>query len=162
MKPAVHDGVVYQPESANVKGVSAFTLDGKRVWPGPRPRLEGGDAFAPQVQGSPAVANGLVFFGANDGAVYAIEAASGDPVWVWREGGGAPISSSVAVTDGVVYVATDEGAVFAIAPVAGERIGVTTSTTVDDSGSGTTVPGGTTVPPDDDGSGGRPSEGSPF
>ncbi|GMQ86037.1 MAG: hypothetical protein BMS9Abin07_1609 [Acidimicrobiia bacterium] len=141
VKPAVHDGFIYQP---GANGVTAYDLEGKRVW-GPSPIREG-LVQAPRVQGSPAVAGGLVYFGAEDGYVYALDAKTGELVWEWDEG--VPIRAAVAVTDRVVYVATSAGQVVAIAPIADERLGETTTTTDGVSGPGTTAPGGSTVPPD--------------
>jgi outer membrane protein assembly factor BamB len=108
VKPAVANGIVYQPARF---GVTAFAQDGTRLWNGP---LRGTGGFAPFVQGSPSVANGLVYFGAADNRVYALDAETGDIVWEWNED--APIISEVAITEGVVYVATSEGNVIAIAP----------------------------------------------
>lgn len=168
VKPAVYDGIVYQP---GANGVRAYDIvDGKAVW-GPYP-VRDGDVVAAQVQGTPAVAGGLIYFGDEDGYIYALDAKTGELKWEWDEG--VPISSALAVTDGVVYAATSAGNVIAIAPVKSERLGETTPTTVDDSGPGTTVPGGSTVPSDttvpSDGDtttttvpkGGSPPGGSPF
>jgi len=108
-RPAVYGGMIYQPGTF---GVTAYTLDGEIVWNGPR-RGEG-ETFAPNVQASPVVANGLVYFGAGDNYLYALDAATGEIVWSWLEE--SRITSEVAVTDGVVYVATSDGDVIAIAP----------------------------------------------
>ena len=133
VKPAVYDGMIYQPGR---NGVTAYDLDGNHVW-GPRP-VRDGEVVAPLVQGSPAVAGGLVYFGAEDGYIYALDAKTGDLKWEWYES--VPISSALAVTDRVVYAATNAGHVIAIAPVAAERLAETTTTTGADSNTGTTVP----------------------
>ncbi len=108
-KPAVAGGMIYQPGEF---GVTAYTLDGEIVWNGPAP--EEGELFAPFVQGSPALAGGMVYFGSQDGNIYALDAVTGETVWTWPEG--VPIIGEVAVTEGVVYVATSRGNVIAIAP----------------------------------------------
>jgi outer membrane protein assembly factor BamB len=133
VKPAVHDGLIYQP---GANGVTAYDLEGNHVW-GPWPIREG-LVQAPRVQGSPAVAGGLVYFGAEDGFIYALDAKTGALMWEWDEG--VPIRAAVAVTDGVVYVATSAGEVIAIAPVKAERLGETTPTTGTESDPTTTVP----------------------
>lgn len=109
VKPAVHHGIIYQP---GLRGVTAFdpSSDEPLLW-GPKPIGETG-VLAPGVKTSPAVAGGLVYFGARDGFVYALHIEDGSTAWRWYTG--APISASVAVTDGVVYVATEDGQVIAI------------------------------------------------
>ena len=54
------------------------------------------------VNSSPAVVDGVVYVGAGDGMVYAIEAATGRKRWSVKTGG--DLGSSPAVVDGVVYV----------------------------------------------------------
>lgn len=109
-KPAVADGWLYQPSRF---GVTAYDLSdpSEVAWNGPR--FEG-ELFAAPVEGSPAVANGVVYVGSTDGFVYALDATTGDTLWAWDEGD--PIASEVAVTTGVVYAATSGGSVVAIAP----------------------------------------------
>ena len=51
---------------------------------------------------SPAVANGVVYVGSNDGNVYALNASTGAMLWSYTTGGG--VYSSPAVANGVVYV----------------------------------------------------------
>jgi outer membrane protein assembly factor BamB len=60
------------------------------------------------IQSSPAVANGVVYFGARDGWWYAVDVASGKERWrvdhkvSW-------INTSPAISDGVVYVGSSDG-----------------------------------------------------
>lgn len=54
------------------------------------------------VESSPAVVNGIVYVGSDDGCVYALNAANGALIWNYSTGG--PVQSSPAVVDGVVYV----------------------------------------------------------
>ena len=98
------------------------------------------------MQGSPAVANGIVYFGAADGYVYALDAATGDLVWEWNEG--TPISAEVALGDRAIYVATRGGDVIAIAPVADERLAEGFGPDSDEDEPGPGSPG--VVPPDDE------------
>jgi outer membrane protein assembly factor BamB len=71
------------------------------------------------------VANGIVYFGAADGYIYALDAATGDVLWEWNEG--VPISAEIAIGDRAIYVATRAGQVIAIGPVAEERLAEGTS-----------------------------------
>jgi len=50
---------------------------------------------------SPAVANGVVYVGSDDGNVYALNASTGAKVWSYATGGGSPT-----IVNGVVYVAS--------------------------------------------------------
>jgi len=52
-------------------------------------------------ESSPAVANGVVYFGADDGNLYALSASSGSLLWSYNTGH--PVTSSPAVANGVVY-----------------------------------------------------------
>lgn len=141
-RPAVANGMIYQPGRF---GVTAYNLDGKLVWNGPK-RGEGGELFAPFVQGSPVVAGGLVYFGSSDQFVYALDAQTGEIVWDWHED--AAITSEVAVTEGVVYVATSEGNVIAIAPDPDAQAKAPTpETTVPEDTTDTTVPADGSTPP---------------
>ena len=63
----------------------------------------GGGAGA-SIVSSPAVANGVVYFGADDNRVYAVNAATGSPLWSFSTGDTNQVVSSPAVANGVVYV----------------------------------------------------------
>ena len=54
------------------------------------------------VQSSPAVVNGVIYFGSHDNNVYALNASTGALLWSFTTGG--PVDSSPAVVNGVVYV----------------------------------------------------------
>ncbi len=61
---------------------------------------------------SPAVSDGLVFFGAGDGGVYAVEAATGVLQWAFRTGN--VVHASPAVAGGIVYVGSWDSRVYAL------------------------------------------------
>jgi eukaryotic-like serine/threonine-protein kinase len=65
-----------------------------------------------KILSSPAAAGGLVYFGSDDGFLYALEASSG--IVKWRFDAEFPIRSSPAVQDGVVIFGTDQGTVYAL------------------------------------------------
>lgn len=54
------------------------------------------------VKSSPVVANGLVYFGSDDGYLYALNAYNGTEIWRYNTYG--PVESAATVLDGVVYV----------------------------------------------------------
>jgi outer membrane protein assembly factor BamB len=73
------------------------------------------------VKTSPAVVDGWVYFGSDDGYVYALNAANGSLVWKYNTYG--PVQSSPAVVDGVVYIGGYHGhAVFALNAYTGDLI----------------------------------------
>src|SRR6266700_3688365 len=69
------------------------------------------------IYSSPAVVNGVVYVGSNDGNLYALDAASGSKKWIYHTG--ASISSSPAVVNGVVYVGSDNGNLYAFDAASG-------------------------------------------
>jgi outer membrane protein assembly factor BamB len=87
---------------------------GRRVW-----RFSTGtsnDAFL--MTSSPAVEDGRVFFGGLDGALYALDAASGTPLWKRRLGG--RISAGVLVAAGFVYAGTSERRLYRVRADSGD------------------------------------------
>jgi outer membrane protein assembly factor BamB len=64
-----------------------------------------------QVLSSPAEANGVVYVGADDGNVYALNASTGAKLWSYTTG--TPAYSSPAVANGVVYVGSYRQNVYA-------------------------------------------------
>ncbi len=61
---------------------------------------------------SPAVSDGLVFFGAGDGGVYAVDAATGVLQWSFRTGN--VVHASPAVAGGLVFVGSWDSRVYAL------------------------------------------------
>ncbi len=105
--PAVSDGVVYAGSCYGMSAINAAT--GARLWQnadvGP---LIGNPYYA----NGPAVANGVVYFTASNGNVYALYAANGLLDWSIASPYG--IAGAPAVANGVVYVATTDGVVIAL------------------------------------------------
>jgi outer membrane protein assembly factor BamB len=63
-------------------------------------------------QSSPAVANGVVYFGSEDFHVYALNASTGTELWSFATGD--EVFSSPAVAEGVVYVSSEDHSVYAL------------------------------------------------
>jgi outer membrane protein assembly factor BamB/plastocyanin len=61
---------------------------------------------------SPAVANGVVYVGADNSNMYALDSFSGPAKWIYKAGG--PISSSPAVAGGTVYFGSDDHNLYAV------------------------------------------------
>jgi outer membrane protein assembly factor BamB len=63
------------------------------------------------ITSSPVIVKDVVYFGANDGVLHAVDVNSGKLLWQYRLG--VPIASTVAVTGNTVVVAAWDGTVYA-------------------------------------------------
>ena len=72
------------------------------------------------VGSSPAVVDGVVYFGSVDNYLYAVDAATGTLRWQYETGD--HVTSSPAVIDGVVYVGSWDGYVYAVDTTSGDLI----------------------------------------
>ena len=61
---------------------------------------------------SPAVADGKVYFGLDNGYVYALDAFTGDVIWSYKTEGA--VQSSPAISDGLLFVGSNDGNLYAI------------------------------------------------
>ena len=90
--------------------VWALSPGGERRWSASVEETERG------IHGTPAIANGAVYVGAYDGALYAFDLEGGERIWRRKLGGS--IGSSPAYHDGTVYIAVEypdpSGSVFAV------------------------------------------------
>ncbi|MDD1719977.1 MAG: PQQ-binding-like beta-propeller repeat protein [Methanoregulaceae archaeon] len=69
------------------------------------------------VRSSPAVVNGVVFFGSDDTCIYAVDAGTGVLLWKYATGSG--VHSSPAVADGVVYAGSGDHKLYALDAASG-------------------------------------------
>jgi outer membrane protein assembly factor BamB len=67
---------------------------------------------------SPAVAEGVVYFGSNDGSLYAIDIVSGTQKWKFQTKG--RVVSSPAVANGLVYFAAYDGVLYSVSTADGQ------------------------------------------
>ena len=72
------------------------------------------------VSSSPAVVNGVVYFGSDDRQVYALNAATGEKIWNFPTG--ALTESSPAVVNGVVYIGANNNNLYALNANTGTKI----------------------------------------
>jgi len=95
---AMANGVVYNTiqYGQSVQAMDAVT--GTTLWAS----QSGG-----QLEGTPAVANGVVYFESDDGYAYAVSAATGAPLWKYNVSSHGPASPVVA--DGIVYFPSHAG-----------------------------------------------------
>ncbi|QPV61847.1 PQQ-binding-like beta-propeller repeat protein [Halosimplex litoreum] len=77
------------------------------------------------VVSSPAVVDGTVYVGSNDGHLYALDAASGEQEWAYGTGSDPDsreeVMSSPAVVDGTVYVGSHDAALHAVDAESGDE-----------------------------------------
>ena len=72
------------------------------------------------VVSSPAVANGYVFAGSNDGAVYCLNSSNGELVWYYSTP--SKVESSPAIDNGIVYIGSDDDNVYALNATNGAKL----------------------------------------
>jgi outer membrane protein assembly factor BamB len=101
----VLNGEIYVGSDAGFFALDAAT--GKVDW-----TFNAGVAF----DSSPALVDGVLYVGADNGSLYALNAMTGQMLFQTVTGGA--IDSSPAMVDSIVYVGSDDGRVYAIAAVA--------------------------------------------
>ncbi len=86
------------------------------VYPGPAPRafhhIKWKFPTGDRVVSSPVWSDGVIYFGGDDGNIYAVEAATGHQLWKQTTGG--PVPSTPAVVDGVVHAVSYDGKLYAL------------------------------------------------
>lgn len=101
----------------STKGESRFTAPGIH---GAIPRTEMmADPFDVFLS-SPAIANGIVYFGSGDHAVYAVDAATGQQKWKFETGN--VVHASPAVVDGTVYIGSWDRNMYALNATTGKEL----------------------------------------
>ena len=100
--PAIAYNTVYVPTSNFIYALNV--TDGVVQWARPT-----NGAYSVS---SPAVADGKIYFGLDDGYVYALDAFNGDLIWSYKTDG--PVQSSPAISDGLLFVGSNDGNLYAI------------------------------------------------
>jgi outer membrane protein assembly factor BamB len=112
--PGIAGGLIYVGARDNTfYGVDA--LSGHQVWrvqTGPDVPLPWGHESGDVYTSSPTVVGDVVLFGSGAGAVYAVDATSGNVRWRVRTAG--RVRGTPAVVDGTVYVGDTDGVLYAI------------------------------------------------
>ncbi|MGC8668975.1 MAG: PQQ-binding-like beta-propeller repeat protein [Chthonomonadales bacterium] len=103
--PAVVGDTVYFASGSRIYAVSAISGTLKWKYPVDQP-------LSTTVHTSPAYADGLIYVGADDGKLYALNAGTGKDVW--RFDTRSTISVSPTVEDGVVYFGSGDGRIWAL------------------------------------------------
>jgi outer membrane protein assembly factor BamB len=107
--PAVAGGKVFVPSVAF--SFSAFSTSGRRLW-----QVSTGS----YVYSSPAVADGVVCFGAYNGLFYGVSAGSGRVLWRVPTGGA--VSGAAVIVDGVAYVGSFAHRIIGVNLHSGNRV----------------------------------------
>ena len=107
--PAVAGGRVFVPSVSY--SLWAFSTSGRRLW---------SVSTGSYVYSSPAVADGVVCFGAYNGVFYGVSAGSGRALWRVPTGG--PISGASVIVDGVAYVGSFAGRILGVNLHTGRRL----------------------------------------
>jgi outer membrane protein assembly factor BamB len=117
--PAVDKGIVYC--GSNDSKLYAVAVEtGQEVWrfktggllARGRDIARGGAGIAEGIHSSPAVFEGMVYFGSWDGNLYAVDAREGKEVWRFKTRGS--VSSSPAIADDIVYFGSNDGNLYAV------------------------------------------------
>ena len=98
----------------NTEHTGAFTGSGPRQFHRVKWKFATGD----RIVSSPVYTDGVVYFGSDDGKVYAVNAATGVQRWMFKTRG--PVPSSPAVAGGVVYILSYDDHLYAIDAASGE------------------------------------------
>ena len=98
--PAIFDGTIYLGVDSSLQSLKI--TDGSMNW-----KFVAGN----WVLSSPAVTDDAVYFGSNDGRVYAVDRATGAKLWDYLTGN--KITSSPAVDDGMLFVGSEDGKFYA-------------------------------------------------
>jgi eukaryotic-like serine/threonine-protein kinase len=88
---------------SGISGASEAVPAGKIKWTFPA---------AGVIHSSPAVVNGVVYFGSRDSHLYAVNAATGEKIWAFQTGSW--VESSPAVVDGIVYFGCNDSNLYAV------------------------------------------------
>jgi outer membrane protein assembly factor BamB len=111
------DGRIYAVNTKDGREVWSFATQGERRHVG-----AGMEYAAPSTElmpdpwdfflSSPCVADGTVYFGSGDGAVYALDAETGKERWHFKTSG--PVHASPALSDGVIYIGSFDSFFYAL------------------------------------------------
>jgi outer membrane protein assembly factor BamB/formylglycine-generating enzyme required for sulfatase activity len=102
--PALHEGMAYFAKgNRKVYAFRATPEEAELIWSSDTPL---------DVRSSITVAGSCIYFGCDDGHVFALDRMTGEEKWRFRTGGA--VVSTPWVADGVLYVGSEDGCVYAI------------------------------------------------
>lgn len=107
------ESAMYRHDLARTGAMDASTVN-------PTGKLKWSFQTDDEIRSTPAVANGVVYFGSNDHKLYALDAATGQKRWEFQVGSW--VESSPAVVNGVVYFGSNDGFVYALDAITGQKL----------------------------------------
>jgi outer membrane protein assembly factor BamB len=110
--PVVVDGTLLVAHRDDLYAYDAETLEPQWRFPPPSGNIDHGDIVA--LYGTPAVLDGTVFLPTYDGTLFAIDIATGAPVWIAPFETDGPLVGGVLAQDGTVYFGSSDGYLYAV------------------------------------------------
>jgi eukaryotic-like serine/threonine-protein kinase len=121
-KPSTSSGYIWSTSLGfGISSASSPALSGNYAYFGADKSVESIDLTTHKVQwtfptdqlviSSPAVADSAVYFGGENGKVYALDKATGTEIWEYTTGG--QITSSPALANGMLYITSQDGTLYA-------------------------------------------------
>ena len=86
----------------------------------PQPKIKWTFATGGIIHSPAAVANGIVYFGSQNGQLYAVDAATGNKRWEFPTGSW--VESTPAIVNGIVYFGSNDGAMYAVDAETGQMV----------------------------------------
>jgi outer membrane protein assembly factor BamB len=119
-----YDGLFYAVDASTGKLKWKFATAGEKRFEakglhGFKPSSQTIPDFWDTWQSSPAVSDGLVYYGSGDGNLYALDAATGQLKWKFATAG--VVHSSPAVSDGVIYFGSWDSYLYALEAATGNQ-----------------------------------------
>lgn len=120
--PLIVDGTLLVNLRGQLLAIQMEDSAFKELWRFPAKDFKEDKDINPQgIYGTPVVANGVVYFGAYDGDVYALDLAKGRPVWDKPFATDGPVVGGVALGQDALYAGSDDGTLYAIDPNSGSE-----------------------------------------
>jgi outer membrane protein assembly factor BamB len=111
--PAVANGIVYVGSHGSNSFYALNASTGATKW---------SDILDGAMEGSPTVANGVVYIGTNNGSLWALNPANGNPNWIAHTTAGAEIYSAPAVFNGAVYIGSGDDNFYEFDAASGNQV----------------------------------------
>ena len=103
-----------------IDGVEYICSQGQLRPASPQHNVNAWRELTPLTYSYPAIANGVVYIGARDNQIHALDIQSREEIWSYRTKGF--IDAAPAISDGVLYVTSDDGYVYAFTNAEGEEL----------------------------------------
>jgi outer membrane protein assembly factor BamB len=109
--PQGNDWTMFRRDLAHTGNAGTDTL--------PQGKLKWTFTTSEPIHSSPAVVDGVIYFGSRDGNIYALDADTGEQLWAFKTGSW--VESSPAIVNGVLYCGSNDGNLYALDAKTGEQ-----------------------------------------